>query len=180
MIPLKYFARLYHLPVVEKDSGRQLGNLSDVYVFKNSGDIFAIVATNENILYRNRLIYANNIVEEKPDALLVRGFGERFASVLPVENSEIRSYKSALHNKKVVQSGEVLGKIKDCCFDFETGRMCEIELGRGLTDDLIHGRDHLKLSGNVWVMKSDVVVSDEEKLLSSGKGMKKMMKGKRT
>lgn len=180
MIPLKYFARLYHLPVIEKNSGRQLGTLSDVYVMKNSGDIFAIVATNENILYRNRLIYANNILEESPKGLLVRGFGERFSSVLPVENSEIRSYKNALYNKKVLQSGEILGKIKDCCFDFETGRMCEIELGRGLPDDLLHGRDHLKVSGNVWVLNSDVVVSDREELLSSGKGMKKMMKGKRT
>lgn len=175
---MKYFARLSHLPVIEKESGRKLGTLSDIYIEKKNGRIFAIQTTNENILYRNRLVYASDILEETPSKIYVRGFGERFLSVPPIPKEQVVSYRNAVYNKRVLrENGEILGKIKDCSFDFETGKMEEIELGKGLSDDLLYGRNRLSLDGEISVYRTNVIVDEKGKLIHSDKGIKKIMKG---
>ena len=177
VIRLKSFARLYHLPVIERTSRRKLGTLDDIYVKKESGELIAIEVTNENIFYRNRLIYAKDILRETPRYILVSGFGERYASVLPEGVRNAKSYRRDVYNKRVMRAGEVLGKIKDCSFDFETGQMNEIELGKGLAEDLLHGRSHLPLSGNVTLRQNGVDVGENQQVIPAHKGIKNIMKG---
>ncbi len=176
---MKYFARLFHLPVIETHTGRKIGFLSDVYVDKNTGSILGIVVRNENILYPNRLILAANIVEEAPAKIFVSGFGKRYAVLPPPLLGDPISYKRQVYNKRAVKpSGENLGKIKDCCFDFEAGKMCELELGKGLSDDFMNGRSRLGLSNGVSLRAAKIEVSENDRVLYRGRGMKKIMKGR--
>ena len=174
---MKSFASLYHLPVIERETRRKLGNVSDAYLKKESGELIAIQVTNENILYRNRLIYAKDIIRETPGYVLVRGFGERYAAVLPERVQNAKSYRREIYNKKVVRGDTVLGKIKDCSFDVETGKMDEIELGKGLSEDLLYGRAKLRLSDGITVRQGSVKVGKGNRVLPSGKGIKNIMKG---
>lgn len=174
---MKSFARLYHLPVIERTTRRKIGLLSDVYVKKESGELIAVEVTNENILYRKRLFYAKDIVRETPGYLLVQGFGERYAAVLPDGVQSAKSYRREIYNKKAMRGSEVLGKIKDCAFDFETGQMEEIEVGKGIAEDLLNGRTRLLLSDGISVRGGSVDVHCENRVIPSQKGIRNIMKG---
>lgn len=134
------FLKLKGRKVLEKNSRKYFGRLSDILVNKDTNNIIGIVSKNDSLIYRHRFFTAENICGCEELNIIVSGFGEKFVKVVPV----FADYKSCgndiFKRKAVFSDGTEIGKIQDINFDMETGNISGLEIGTSIIQDLLSGR----------------------------------------
>lgn len=172
------FVSLLGKEVKSVDKNKKIGVLCDVLIAKNGCSLFGIIASNDAIIYRNRLFLKDELCGADGRCVYVRGTGKRFAKALPELDDGVKSCKEDLRKNKVItDNGTILGKARDASFDFETGKLLELEVGSGFTDDILSGRKKLLPKGDVTIFANTVIVKEEDfALLDKNAGLKRFFK----
>lgn len=134
------FLKLKGRKVMEENSGKCLGRLSDILVNKDTNKVIGVVAKNESLIYRHRFFKKEEIVNYDKVNLTVSGFGEKFLKIVPVF-SDYKSCENDIFKRRAVFSdGSVAGKVQNINFDTEIGEICGLEIGTSIIQDLFTGR----------------------------------------
>lgn len=147
------------LPVVCIEIGKKAGIVKGP-VFNPKGNEVAGFFISTGVLGNpNGLIFIEDILDIGRDAVLI--FDE---SSVEKRKKTLREYiqkeKWSCMNKKVLtKEGDVLGIVKDGVIDAKTGRINEIELSRGVFEDLRNGRRVLPLGLDTEFGEDYIIIS---------------------
>ncbi len=170
----KSFDDLLKKSVKSSETGRFIGKITDVFLKRNGGEFYGFVTTDDSRIYKNRFFKREQIVGEENNFLIVSGYGEKFLKTPPIIDLDLRSFKSFFKNRLTTDSGGCLGKIKNCNFDCETGKMIEISLKNGTNISLNGSADIV--SDTIYVKEDDFSISKRDtfykKLFKKGEGKK--------
>ncbi|MGM9551678.1 MAG: PRC-barrel domain-containing protein [Clostridia bacterium] len=158
------FCRLKGKKVCDEKIGKCYGRLSDILVNKGTNEILGIISTNDSFVYKNRLFNREDIISSDETSIYVKGFGEKFVKVIPIE--DYQSCENDIYKRKaVLTDGRNVGKIQNMNFDLETGIMTEFEIGSSIAEDLLKGRKICRTRDTISFSDGKIIL--EEKLTDS-------------
>jgi len=147
------------LPVVCLDSGKRAGTVKGP-VFTPTGNAVAGFFISTGFPGSpGGIVFIEDILDIGRDALLIfdENSVEKRRKVL---KKFMRDEKWSCMNKKVMtKDGEELGVVKDGVIDAKTGRIVEVELSRGLLEDLRVGRRILRLGLDAEFGEDYIIIS---------------------
>lgn len=152
------FLKLKGRKVANADTKKNFGRLSDILVNKSTNEIIGIISKNDTLLYRHRLFYMTDIVKIEEVTVFVKGYGEKFAKVIPIYGDYTSCENDIYKKRAVFQSGTEAGKIQNINFDFEAGMISEFEIGSSLMQDILNGRMVCPAKNCLTFVKGDILV----------------------
>lgn len=161
------FLKLKGRKILEKNSKKCLGRLSDILVDKDTTAVIGIVSENNSLIYRHRFFDIKSICDYDEVDITVDGFGEKFVKIVPVF-TDFKSCENDIFKRKAVFSdGSFAGKIQNINFDMEAGSISQLEIGTSLIQDLLSGRLVCPSTEKIRYCRDEIVVDSVQK---SGNG----------
>ena len=153
------------MPVVCLDTGERAGTVESV-ICNGEDKVLGFLINAGRIGSKYGFVLMEDIVEVQSNGISVSN-----KSSIISNRKEVNGYRKNgnnwvwLNRKAKSDNGEILGIIKDGMFDVSTGRVSQIELSRGIMEDLRDGRRKLKLSGDTEFGTEFIILKTEvEKL----------------
>ncbi|MGE5575717.1 MAG: PRC-barrel domain-containing protein [Syntrophothermus sp.] len=161
---------LLGLPVVDEDSGQEIGTVKSIVFDHRQGRLVGLVSGGK-WFSRDRYLRLARIRELGRHAVILEGGPENGPEDEPVwagrvdspgGESSLEADTAQLIGWKVLTgSGKALGTVEDILFDAQTGRLEGMEISRGLVQDFVDGRVTIPMP-DVYTVGRDVVVIPEE------------------
>lgn len=170
------FNRLMHTPVTDIKTSKRVGRLSDIILSENGKQIIGIVVTNDALLYSKRFYLWTNVKSVSVFGIGVYGFGDRYYRTEELEKNV--SLQDDVYGKTVQRGGMEIGIMRDAEFDLKSAELLCLEISRGLTEDLLHGRDSLSVKQGFKTNKSELCVCEQEELKKKKHALKKFKEQK--
>ena len=156
------FNRLMHTPVTDAISNKRVGRIADMILSENGKRIIGIVVTNDSLLYTKRFYPWKNVLSVSVFGVSVRGLGERYFRT--GEREKNVSLQTDVYGKSVCRGNVDLGIMRDAEIDLKSAKLLCLEISRGLTEDILRGRDSISVEQGFTADKSELHVSEQEVL----------------
>ena len=154
------FNRLMHTPVTDAMTGKRVGRLTDIILSEKGKTLIGIVVTNDSLFYNKRFYPWKDVLSVSVFGISVRGLGERYFKTESWERNV--SFRADVCGKPVHRGREELGIMRDAELDIKEAKLMSFEISKGLTEDILHGRDSVSLHQGFTAGKSELCVSDSE------------------
>lgn len=154
------------LPLLETETGTQLGQVKDVVVCVEEAKINGItIDKNKNQAFETGIAFSD-LLSVGRDAIMVRNELVLHQCAAIFEITSMYYIKDLFKKEIVTEDGLRLGILADIFFDANTGEMKWYQVSDSLVSDLLYGRRVMPLPKIQIVGKDTVIVPGEmEKLL---------------
>lgn len=148
------------LPVLELDTGAQIGEVREVVLDVEMASVLAILIAGANWFADSQGILFHNLFSIGRDAVTIRNRNmvEQLNSIM--NQSCICQVKDLLDKGIFTETGFNLGALANIILDAATGEIKAYELSDGIITDFIHGRMLMPLPQAQVVGKDRLIVPD--------------------
>ena len=153
---------LLGLPVLETESGTQIGEVKEVIIDLDQAAVRGIIVANANWFTCEQGIEFNDLSSIGRDAVMVRSEAVVQAAAVFAETADNQVYRlDELADKPIyTESGLQLGMLVDLGFEPVTGEIKAYHVSDGVITDLIYGRMSLPLPQAQVVGQDKVIVPE--------------------
>lgn len=140
---MRRLRELFGLPVLEIETGTQIGEVREVVLDSERACVLGIVISGDEKPFPGQGIFFRNLFRLGLDAVMVKQRDAIQESLLTQGSETLLG--SLLNKATFTETGRKLGTLVDVFFDPVTGEIKGYELSDGIITDLIHGRRQMPL-----------------------------------
>lgn len=149
---MKKGRELISLPVFEKNTGGELGEIKDIYYEPKNKKIGGFIVEESGWLKGAKIIPIEKVLEINSEAVYVEDLEAIIDSKTKEKFCEIFDQRKDIRGYKLVSvMGEEMGIIRDLLVEPETGEICGYEVSEGVIRDLLEGRKEVYTSGEISI-----------------------------
>ena len=148
------------LPVLETETGVQIGEITDVMVDMKATFICGFIITGNNWLTPDAMIDFVDVVSLGRDAMMVGNQHVRHQLDTQVMQQTTYYLRNLFDKEIFTDSGQRLGVLVDILFDHVTGEMRWYQVSDSIITDLLYGRMMMPLPQNQRIGPDKVIVPD--------------------
>ncbi|MBM7624650.1 PRC-barrel domain-containing protein [Sporohalobacter salinus] len=147
------------LPVVNLDTGKEIGDVKDVVFDSNEEIIVGVIVEGTSFFEGDRMIPYDKVYGLGDDAITI----EDESALCELDNAKdylIGNTGNVIGSKVVTDDGKELGIIEDIILNPDNGNINSYEITDGLVHDILDGRGLLSVSNELKYGEDVVVVSN--------------------
>lgn len=149
---------LLGLPVLEIETGKQIGAVQEVLLDVEQAIVKGIILNDSQIDHCDAIAFSN-IYSVGNDAVTIRSAAESETNILHFTDSIY--HFNDLRNKQIyTETGLLLGILVDIYFDNGTGELKGFQVSDGLVSDLLYGRQTMPLPQAQVIGQDKMIVPD--------------------
>jgi len=151
---------LLGLPVVEKETGKQLGTIQEIVFNLKQAIVEIMIITDADWFVGRKGIYFEDLFRIGRDAVMVRN--RRLVCEVKEEEPLLHPwYVRDLQNKEIItETGLTLGNLADVFYNQVDGEIQRYELSDGIIADLLYGRASIPLPQSQAIGTERVIVPE--------------------